>query len=93
MVGLSGSYRWLGGVLAPNGKIYGMPFNIASVLIIDPMVGTTDTTSMVGLSGSDKWMGGMLAPNGKIYAMPCNIALVLIIDPTVVLDHKLGNHR
>ena len=32
---LSGTYKWFGGVLAPNGKIYGIPFNSTSVLCID----------------------------------------------------------
>ena len=32
---LSGSAKWQGGVLAPNGKIYGIPFNSTTVLEID----------------------------------------------------------
>eukprot|EP01046_Picozoa_sp_COSAG06_P060936 COSAG06_NODE_13161_length_1283_cov_1.609428_2_plen_270_part_01 len=53
MAGLgSGSNKWFGGVLAPNGKIYGIPRNSASVLIIDPTAGTTDTTSMAGLAAA-----------------------------------------
>ena len=33
---LSGTYKWLGGVLAPNGKIYGIPLSSTTVLKIDP---------------------------------------------------------
>lgn len=32
---LSGSAKWYGGVLAPNGKIYGIPRDSTTVLCID----------------------------------------------------------
>ena len=32
----SGTNKWLSGVLAPNGKIYGIPAASTSVLVIDP---------------------------------------------------------
>eukprot|EP01052_Picozoa_sp_SAG31_P079149 SAG31_NODE_38751_length_293_cov_1.572165_1_plen_92_part_10 len=63
-------------------KIYGMPLNSGSVLIIDPTTDTADTSTIVGLSGSYKWAGGVVAGNGKIYGMPHSSASVLIIDPT-----------
>ena len=34
MTGLSGTDKWFGGVLAPNGRIQGIPQNSTSVLII-----------------------------------------------------------
>ena len=36
---LSGSSKWFGGVLAPNGMIYGIPYNSTSVLKIRPRHG------------------------------------------------------
>jgi hypothetical protein len=33
---LAGSDKWSAGVLAPNQKVYGIPFNSTSVLLIDP---------------------------------------------------------
>ena len=75
---LSGDYKWIGGVLAPNGKIYGIPDDSTSVLCIDP---SNNTTSRFGsLSGTGKWVGGVLAPNGKIYGIPYNSTTVLCID-------------
>ena len=83
ITGLSDSAnKWFGGVLAPNGKIYGIPYTSPSVLIIDPVTNTTDTTTITGLSSSvDKWFGGVVAPNGKIYGTPYTSSSVLIIDP------------
>ena len=77
---LSGSFKWNSGVLAPNGKIYGIPYSNTTVLEIDP---TTNTSFTFGsLSGSsDKWNGGVLAPNGKIYAIPRESETVLEINP------------
>lgn len=78
----SATDKWWGGVLVPNGRIYGIPWHATSVLIIDPVTNTADTTTITGLSGSeDKWSGGVLAPNGKIYCIPLSATSVLIIDP------------
>jgi hypothetical protein len=82
MVGLTGTGKWSGGVLAGNGKIYFTPRNAEEVLIIDPATDTYDRTTMVGLTGSRKWSGGgVLAGNGKIYLAPYDAEEVLIIDP------------
>ena len=79
--GLAGTAKWAGGVLAPNGKIYGIPLDSTSVLIIDPRTDTADTTSISGLAGTVKWAGGVLAPNGKNYGIPYDSTSVLIVDP------------
>ena len=78
---LSGTSKWRGGVLAPNGKIYCIPYSSTVVAIIDPETDTIDTTSITGLSGGAKWYGGVLAPNGKIYCIPYSSTVVAIIDP------------
>jgi hypothetical protein len=65
---LSGSAKWSGGVLAPNGMIYGIPYDSTTVLEINPV--TQTATTFGSLSGSAKWSGGVLAPNGKIYGIP-----------------------
>ena len=67
---LTGTAKWFGGVLAPNGFIYGIPYNSTTVLKIDP---STDTATTFGsLTGTNKWFGGVLAPNGFIYVIPYN---------------------
>ena len=74
-----GDYKWWGGVLAPNGKIYGVPYSSTTVLEIDPLNQTT--TTFGSLSGDYKWSGGVLAPNGKIYGIPFSSTTILEIDP------------
>ena len=77
-----GGFKWTGGVLAPNGKIYGIPSTANSVLIYDPKTKEVDTTIEV-MSGNSKWSGGVLAPNNKIYCVPDSLANrnILVIDP------------
>ncbi|EGD78014.1 hypothetical protein PTSG_09652 [Salpingoeca rosetta] len=79
-------FKWTKGVLAPNGNIYCVPLDAASVLVIDPAAGTADATTIVSGAGtsviSDKWLGAVLADsNGRIYGIPYNADAVLIVDP------------
>ena len=94
ITGLTGTIKWQGGVLAPNGKIYCIPYSSTNVLIIDPATDIAEQTSITGLTGGNKWYGGVLAPNGKIYCVPYAIAPVLIISPnglqTVSTDRALS---
>ena len=71
-------YKWAGGVLAPNGKIYGIPHNSSSVLEIDPVSRIAKTFG--SYTGSTNWIGGILAPNGNIYGIPHNATSVLEMD-------------
>jgi hypothetical protein len=75
---LPGTYKWYGGVLAPNGKIYGIPHSSTQVLEIDPE--TQNITLFGSLSGTAKWIGGVLAPNGKIYGIPFNSTQVFVLQ-------------
>jgi hypothetical protein len=86
---LSGSAKWSGGVLAPNGKIYGIPRNATQVLEFDP---ATNTSTLVGatLTGTNKWIGGVLAPNGKIYGIPFSATQVLEFDPVAGTSTLVG---
>ena len=73
-----GSEKYIGGVLAPNGKIYCIPVNSTQILVIYP---SNDTTFLSGnFSGTVKWQGGVLASNGKIYCVPRNSTQILVID-------------
>jgi hypothetical protein len=74
---LGAGNKWYGGVLAPNGKIYGMPYFSTQILEIDPI---TQTTNLFGdFSGSSGWIGGVLTLNGKIYTIPFSSTQILEI--------------
>jgi hypothetical protein len=82
---LSGSLKWLGGVLGPDGKIYGIPFSSTDILIIDPVTSTATRSAMgASLSGSGKWIGGVLGPDGKIYGIPHDSTDILRIENNVI---------
>ena len=86
---LVGINKWYSGVLAPNGKIYTIPFDSTQVLEIDPV---TQITALFGsLAGTGKWFGGVLAPNGKIYTIPRNSTQVLEIDPVTQTTALFGS--
>lgn len=75
---MSGDNKWYGGVLAPNGRIYGIPRDATNILEIDPMTHTT--ALLASYTGQDKWAGGVLAPNGKIFGIPGFSYSLLTID-------------
>ena len=82
--------KWAGGVLGPDGKIYGIPYNSPDILVIDPVAGTATRTTMgADLTGSSKWSGGARAPNGKIYGIPLGSANILVIDPAAGTASRL----
>ena len=85
----SGTHKWAGGVLAPDGRIFGVPFSATSVLIINPATNTLDTTTITGLPSDQlKWHDGVLSRhnnnnnNNAIYCFPSNHDSVLKIDPS-----------
>ncbi|MCK9557023.1 MAG: DUF2341 domain-containing protein [Candidatus Cloacimonetes bacterium] len=80
---------WIGGVLAPNGSIYSIPYTSTSVLKMTPS--TSIATTFGSLTGTDKWVGGALAPNGIIYGIPYSSATVLKIDPTTDIATTFGS--
>ena len=79
---LTGDFKWVGGILAPNGKIYGIPSYSTDILIIDPTTDTATRSNMgADLTDTQKWVGGILAPNGKIYGIPRDSTDILTITP------------
>jgi streptogramin lyase len=78
-----GSSAYMGGVLAPNGKIYCIPYGARNIGVINPNTNTFNYNSVVGTvpAVNSIFWGGVLAPNGKIYCIPCNGTSVGVIDP------------
>jgi hypothetical protein len=83
-------YKYLGGVLGPDGRIYCIPSDADYVLRIDPQtcsateigpeIGTRATHCHIS-HNCNKWQNGFLAPDGLIYAIPLKSSAVLRIDP------------
>ena len=70
-----------GGALAPNGKIYAVPYTSSQVMVYDP---STDTSKLIGTPIRTKtygWNGISLAPNGKLYGFPAQEPNVIEVDP------------
>ena len=80
---IAGDAKWLGGVLAANGKIYCVPYSSDEVLIIDTNNGSYQLESFGLTFGAGlKYAGGCLAADGKIYCAPHDANDgVLVIDP------------
>lgn len=82
----SANYKFVGAVLAPNNKIYCLPFITApSVLILDPST-LTWTWEDFGIDWEEKpgalWSVPAVGKDGKIYCLPTeNTNDLLIIDP------------
>lgn len=72
--------KWYGGLLGPDGCIYGMPYNADSVLKIEPKTGKASTIGKLPLGGW-KWHGGVLGQNGILYGVPSHADRVLRVDP------------
>ena len=78
---LSGTSKWIGGVLGGDGKIYCTPTNSSDILIIDP-ANQTATRSNMGASLNSNYIcnGGVLGRDGKIYGIPDDVSDILIIS-------------
>lgn len=87
---LTDTIKWVGGVLGPDGKIYGIPTNATDILIIDPVAGTATRSAMgATLTDTAKWRGGVLGPDGKIYGIPYNATDILKINTAVSLPDRV----
>lgn len=76
--------KYSGAVLAPNGRIYGLPGCINAYpnpIEIDPSSNTyTILSTSFGPINSRRCIGGTLAPNGNIYSFTDNAGLIGVIN-------------
>jgi LPXTG-motif cell wall-anchored protein len=75
---VEGGWKWHGGVLAPDGCIYGFPSHADRVLKINCMTGEV---KQIGprFKGRYKWGGGAVGLDGNVYGMPSDTDSVLRI--------------
>lgn len=85
---LTGTNKWIMGVLADNNTIYCIPFDSVNCLKI--YTGNDGNATFGNLSGTDKYGGGIFAWSQKVYMAPYNSAIsyVGVID---TLNESLAN--
>merc|ERR1712087_1044355 len=75
-------YKYLGGGVAADGKVYFFPSDAERVLCVDPK---TDECKLVGpifLEGMNKWQNGFSARDGAVYAIPQRARGVVRVMPS-----------
>lgn len=87
---VTGFRKFAGGILAPNGNIYFIPYNIDRPYVIHTRKGTLNTYFGTTISGSTRYEGGVLAPNGKIYCSPGTNNNILVISPAPTTNTNFG---
>ena len=88
-----GDWKWHGGVIGLDGRLYAIPCSGTSVLVVDPMRGTANTFGNVGGTQAYKWNCAAVAADGTIFAMPSHHPSVLAIDPRCRTVSLLGHHH
>ena len=76
-----GPFKWLRGVLGPDGCVYCIPACADFVLRVYPDCSLSTLGRGELPTGEWKWHGGCLGSDGNIYAPPANAPRVLKIEP------------
>ena len=80
------NYKYAGGCLALDGKIYCPPFGASRVLCIDPVAQTATTIGDdLSREGKTKWMGAALGHDGNVYCPPFGSSSVMNVCASHVL--------
>lgn len=87
---ISGTNKWVGGILHPNGKIYGVPYNNPKVLEIDVVTRTMAQRETVGISNGGTFSGAAISEDDKVIFTPCWGTYVAEYDPETNLVTKFG---
>ncbi len=75
--------KYQGAILAPNGRIYGIPRMASQVVELEPFASSDPAVSLLGpmIGGADNWYGAALAWNGMIYCSVSDNNFPLRVDP------------
>ena len=89
---LMGKFKWLRGVRAADGSVYGIPACGVGVLRIsaEPECAVSVIGEDVLPRGEWLWHGAQLGRDGSIYAIPANAERVLKIEPSTQTVSLIG---
>jgi len=83
--------KWFSTEIAPNGKIYCIPFLDDDILVIDPATDTTTTLTVVTLGLVQKWKTSAITSSGVIYCPPSTgVTSILKIDTSTDTVTEFG---
>eukprot|EP00055_Hartaetosiga_balthica_P004521 m.11919 g.11919 ORF g.11919 m.11919 type:complete len:416 (+) comp3921_c0_seq1:70-1317(+) len=83
-VSLSQNHKWGWGVVAPNGKVYGVPDQYEYVLVLDPITLAMDYTSFHVdrySTSAGMFTGAVVGPHGKVYGIPYYHDHIMVFNP------------
>ena len=79
----AGSYKYIGGVLLPDGRVVLVPRDAKHVGLYDPSKDQwTEGKDDRSAAGSAKYYGGVLLPDGRVVLVPLNAKHVGLYDPS-----------
>lgn len=85
-----GTHKWNGGVLAPNGVIFGVPSSATKVLAINTQTRATHVFGDLE-AGASKYSGGILGPDKRtVFFVPSNSEWVLAVDSETWRTQEFG---
>lgn len=88
----TGANGYLFAILAPNGKIYFMPYITGNIGVYDPSIDAFYTFgSFTGGAGANLYNGAALFPNGHIISLPGKAGNILDINPASVPGSSSGD--
>lgn len=76
-----GKYKYLGGGVAADGKVYFFPSDAERVLCVDPETDEVKCIGPIFTEGMNKWQNGFSCRDGAVYAIPQRAHGVLRIAP------------
>eukprot|EP00056_Hartaetosiga_gracilis_P005012 m.80349 g.80349 ORF g.80349 m.80349 type:complete len:748 (-) comp12015_c0_seq2:137-2380(-) len=76
------NYRWAGGVLGDDDRVYGVPYDARAILVVDPFNSTFSLTPADALLPieAEKWVWGVKARNGNVYCIPHSSTAILMFS-------------
>jgi len=92
-----GRYKWHGGVVGPDGCIYGIPAHANKVLKVKPglkpeiyTIGGHLRTGEHRIDGKYKYLGGAVGGDGNVYFFPSDADYVLQVNPRTDQVREVG---